>query len=118
MNVIINYDAADHIYIVCGKTDLRKGIDRLVEIIRSDYDYDPFSSALFLFCGSSRDRFKALYWDTDGFYLLYKRFENGVFQWPRTSKELKELSPEAFHLLLTGFGPFPSIHPAKTGSIF
>lgn len=118
MNVIINYDASDHIYIVCGKTDLRKGIDGLAEIIRSDYDYDPFSSALFLFCGSSRDRFKALYWDTDGFYLLYKRLENGVFQWPRTSKELKELSPEAFHLLLTGFSPFPSINPAKTGSIF
>ena len=82
MNVIINYDAVDHIYIVCGKTDLRKGIDGLAEIIRSDYDYDPFSSAFFLFCGSSRDRFKALYWDTDGFYLLYKRLENGVFQWP------------------------------------
>lgn len=33
MNVIINYEAADHIYIVCGKTDLRKGIDGLAEII-------------------------------------------------------------------------------------
>jgi len=33
MNVIINYDAFDHIYIVCGKTDLRKGIDGLAEII-------------------------------------------------------------------------------------
>ena len=63
MNVIINYDTVDHIYIVCGKTDLRKGIDGLAEIIRSDYDYDPFSSALFLFCGSNLDRFKALYWD-------------------------------------------------------
>lgn len=83
--MIIDYEVADHIYIVCG---------------------------------SSRDRFKALYWDADGFYLLYKRLENGVFQWPRTSKELKELSPEAFHLLLTGFSSFPSINPAKTGSIF
>lgn len=33
MNVIINHNATDHIYIVCGKTDLRKGIDRLAEII-------------------------------------------------------------------------------------
>lgn len=33
MNVIINYDTGDHIYIVCGKTDLGKGIDGLAEII-------------------------------------------------------------------------------------
>lgn len=33
MNVIINYEAADHIYIVDGKIDLRKGIDGLAEII-------------------------------------------------------------------------------------
>ncbi|MDT6055812.1 IS66 family insertion sequence element accessory protein TnpB, partial [Streptococcus pneumoniae] len=24
-----------------------------------------------------KDRFKALYWDGQGFWLLYKRFENG-----------------------------------------
>jgi len=26
---------------------------------------------------------KALLWDEDGFLLLYKRFDNGAFQWPR-----------------------------------
>ena len=40
MNVIINYDATDHIYIVCGKTDLRKGIDGLAEIIGEHLIFD------------------------------------------------------------------------------
>ena len=30
-------------------------------------------------CGGRKDRFKALYWNGQGFWLLYKRFENGKF---------------------------------------
>ena len=40
---------------------------------------DPFQRALFLFCGRRRDRLKALYWEGDGFLLLYKRLESGSF---------------------------------------
>ncbi|MGT2832091.1 transposase [Streptococcus halotolerans] len=32
----------------------------------------PFSSA-----GVEKDCYKSLYWDGQGFWLLYKRFENG-----------------------------------------
>ena len=63
-------------YIVCGKTDLRKGIDSLA-YLSSKHKLDPFSGAVFLFCCGRSDRFKALYWDGQGFWLLYIRFENG-----------------------------------------
>jgi transposase len=36
----------------------------------------------------SQDRFKALLWQGDGFLLLYKRFEKGRLQWPRTPDEV------------------------------
>ncbi|MBM6936859.1 IS66 family insertion sequence element accessory protein TnpB, partial [Enterococcus cecorum] len=45
------------IYIVCGKTDLRKGIDSLAYLIQSQFDLDPFSKSVFLFCGGKSDRF-------------------------------------------------------------
>ena len=64
------------VYIVCGKTDLRKGIDGLSTLVKEQFDLDPFVGKVFLFCGGSKDRFKALYCDVQVFLLLYKRFEN------------------------------------------
>lgn len=75
------------VYIACGYTDLRRGIDGLANLVKSQFQMDPFQRALFLFCGRRRDRLKALYWEGDGFLLLYKRLESGSFQWPRSTKE-------------------------------
>ena len=43
------------VYIVCGKTDLRKGIDGLATLVKEQFELDPFSGKLFLFCGGSKD---------------------------------------------------------------
>ena len=64
------------IYIACGYTDLRRGIDGLASIVQSQFQLDPFQKMLFLFCGRRQDRIKGLYWEGDGFLLLYKRLEN------------------------------------------
>lgn len=92
------------IYIACGRTDLRKGIDGLASIVKEQFRLNPFQKdILFLFCGSRTDRFKALVWEGDGFLLMYKRLEAGSFKWPRNSTELSEISPEQFRRLLDGF---------------
>ena len=90
------------VYIVCGKTDLRKGIDSLAYLIQSQFDLRPFFKILFLFCGGKSDRFKALYWDGEGFWLLYKRFENGRLTWPRSTTEVQALTPEQVEWLMKG----------------
>ena len=72
------------IYIKSGYTDLRLGIDGLSAIISQEYQLNVFDKdVLFLFCGRRSDRIKGLLWEGDGFLLLYKRIENGRFQWPR-----------------------------------
>ena len=39
------------IIIACGRTDLRKGIDGLAQLIGTKYDMNPFEkNVLFLFC--------------------------------------------------------------------
>jgi transposase len=97
-----DYEGAARIYLACGYTDLRRGIDGLAGIIQGSFGLDAFSESFFLFCGKRCDRIKALYWEGDGFVLLYKRLERGSFQWPRTSQEARELTSQQFRWLMEG----------------
>lgn len=42
---------AEHIYIAVGYTDMRKQIDGLAALVQTNFNLDPFSNSLFLFCG-------------------------------------------------------------------
>jgi len=94
--------SADNIYIVCGHTDMRKSIDGLAAIVQQQYKLDLFSSSAFLFCGRRRDRLKVLLWEADGFILLYKRLEDGKFNWPRSEQEVRNLTREQYIWLMQG----------------
>ena len=93
---------AREIYIACGYTDMRKSIDGLAAIVQSQFQMDPFSQCLFLFCGKRCDRIKALLWEGDGFVLLYKRLENGTFKWPRNKDEVRSITWKEFRWLMEG----------------
>lgn len=100
--MLSDYRGGARIYLACGYTDLRRGIDGLANIVQTSFQLDPFTDSLFLFCGRRCDRIKALYWEGDGFVLLYKRLEHGSFQWPRTADEVRALSPQQFRWLMEG----------------
>ncbi len=76
----------DKIYISQGYTDLRLGSDGYAKIVQDEFDLNPFENAIFLFCNKQRDKVKILYWDTSGFWLLYKRLEKGHFQWKKAKE--------------------------------
>ena len=66
-------------YIVCGRTDMRKGIRELAALVQQNYQMDPTDSSLSLFCGKSRSQLKALLWEPDGFILLSKQLSNSRY---------------------------------------
>ena len=89
------------IYIAAGKTDLRKGMDSLAAIISLQFQLEPYETdILFLFCGSTRRLIKGLVWEGDGFVLLSKRLQDGVFQWPRDGQEVMDLTQKQFSDLM------------------
>ena len=110
------------IYIACGFTDLRKGIDGLSLLIQEDFKLNPLEQGtLFLFCGSTTDRIKGLLFEGDGFLLLYKRLVPGFrFHWPRNAQEVKELTSEQYAWLMKGFNPLQKgligeVNPSRIG---
>lgn len=92
----------DQIYILCGYTDLRKGIDGLSALVERRFNLKPFQNVLFLFCGRRTDRIKGLIWEGDGFLMLYKRLENGKYQWPRNEEAARAISTQEFRWLTEG----------------
>ena len=111
-----DFNCSCPVYIACGYTDLRRGIDGLANLVQSQFQMDPFQRALFLFCGRRRDRLKALYWEGNGFVLLYKRLESGSFQWPRKESEARSLTPQQYRWLMEGLSvDQPKAHKPVSG---
>ena len=107
---------AEHIFIAFGFTDMRKQIDGLSALVTTQFSLDPFSNSVFLFCGRNSRVMKALYWEGDGFVLLYKRLERGNFQWPRSESEVRDLTPQQFRWLMEGLSiDQPKAHKPVTG---
>lgn len=71
------------IYISTANVDMRKSIDGLSSMVQQQFKLDPMSNAMFVFHNRHCDKIKILYWDRDGFCLLYKRIEKGKFYFPR-----------------------------------
>ena len=101
------------IYVVCGYTDMRLGIDSLAAIIETRYHLPIFvPNTLFLFCGRRASKIKGLVWEGDGFLLLYKRLDNGAFSWPRSAEEALEISSEQYAMFMQGLEIIPK-HPIR-----
>jgi transposase len=52
------------VYLACGFTDLRKGMDGLAVLVQHVLHQDPFSGAVFAFRGKRGNMVKLLAWDT------------------------------------------------------
>ena len=78
----INLDGITGIYLAHGATDMRLSIDGLAAKVQESFRLDPCSANIFLFCNRNRDRVKILHWEHNGFWLYYRRLENGTFRWP------------------------------------
>jgi transposase len=101
--MILTTIPAERIFICLGFTDLRRSIDGLSVLVQQVFKHDPFTNSLYIFCGRRRDRIKALYWEKDGFMLLYKRLESGSkYNWPRNKSELQQITAQQLRWLLEG----------------
>jgi len=80
-----DFTSVQNIYIICGKTDMRKGIDGLATIIQDSFELDPYSDSIktvgpailrrMAACGAfPRNFFDQSHWDESHFLPDYYSF--------------------------------------------
>jgi transposase len=99
---MIGLAAGVRVFLACGATDMRKGMDGLAVQVQEVVRQDPFSGHVFVFRGKRGDLVKALYWDTQGLCLFAKRLEKGRFIWPSPADGVAYLTAAQLAMLLEG----------------
>ena len=70
------------IFVARQPQDMRRSFDTLALAAKQVLGEDPQSGALFCFVGHRANRLKILWWDRNGYCLLYKRLHRAVFRMP------------------------------------
>lgn len=97
---MLNFPPSVRIWLATQPTDLRRGFDGLAEQVRRHLSGDPLSGHIFVFRNKRSDRVKLLYWDEDGFVIVYKRLEQGTFAWPATKPDQASVTVRAAELAM------------------
>jgi transposase len=93
-------DVADlRIFVCTTPTNMNCSFDSLMGRTQEIFDQDPTSGHLFLFLNRRRDRIKILLWDQDGFWIFYKRLEEGTFQMLSTTNDHEGIELEYSQLV-------------------
>ena len=100
--MMLSLPSAVRIWLATRPTDLRKSFDSLAELVRQHLAADPLSGQLFVFRNKRADRIKLLYWDEDGFVIVYKRLELGTFRFPAATAAGVEIRAADLQMLLDG----------------
>ena len=79
--MIGDISGATSIYIITGKTDMRKSINGLCAIVYDMMGQEINRNSIYLFCGTRCDRIKILLKEPDGITLLYNSSEVKPITW-------------------------------------
>jgi len=90
------------VHLALGHTDMRRSINGLSMMVDEALEREVFSGDLFVFCNRSKTIIKILYWGKTGFCLWHNRLERDKFRWPKTEKEVQEITREELSWLLDG----------------
>jgi transposase len=85
--------------------DMRRSFDTLAQVTRELLGEEPQSGALYVFLSKSATRAKVLWWDRNGYCLLYKRLHRALFLVPPDAAKVgaaMQIDAEALASLLAG----------------
>ena len=102
------------IFVCTEPMDLRRSFDGLVLAARERLGQDPRAGGLFAFANRRMNRLKLLWFDRNGYCLLYKRLHQAVFALPRATDGVAvQIDGGALAQLLAGVARAPRATPIR-----
>ena len=68
---------------------MRRSFDALAAVVQQTLAEDPQSGTMFVFANRRANRLKVLWFDRNGYCILYKRLHRALFELPDGGKEQK-----------------------------
>lgn len=82
--------------------DMRNSIDGLSMMAAQHFSSEVQTGTAYVFCNKLKDKLKILYWERNGFWLLYKRVEKERFKVPEMREGGIELTSQQLRWILDG----------------
>lgn len=92
---------APKMWMITQPVDFRYAIDGLSALIINGLGYKP-TEGVFVFINRKRNRLKLLLWHNNGFVLIYKRLERGLFTLPASDDQTIIINEKQLSWLLAG----------------
>jgi transposase len=94
--------ASVRIFVCTAPQDMRRSFDGLALAARQVVGEDPQSGSLFVFVNKRKNRAKVLWFEPNGYCLLYKRLHRSVFCLPTNDGPSVRIDAEGLAALLSG----------------
>lgn len=97
------FNTVDTVHLYTAPVDMRKSINGLSYLLGELEAHQLQDGSVTVFYNRSRDKVKLLYWDKNGFIVVYKRLEKGRFKMkPAPHKKTVRLDSKQLSWLLAG----------------
>ena len=90
------------VFVSPSPLDMRRSFDGLAAAVRERMDLSPDGGDLFVFSNRRGHLIKILFFDQQGYCLLCKRMEKGVFKFPFSEKDKLLVDTKMLERLLLG----------------
>jgi len=89
------------IFVCTERQDMRRSFDALALAVKERMALDPQSGAMFVFASKRGSRLKVLWFDRNGYCILYKRLHAAHFELPETTDGESPVAVIDAHSLFT-----------------
>jgi transposase len=97
--------ASVRIFVCTERQDMRRSFDALALAVKERLELDPQSGALFVFASKRGNRLKVLWFDHNGYCILYKRLHQAQFELPDATelrRPIAQIDARALAILFRG----------------